>query len=781
MMNKTSFFSSLLLLIAGTGITSAEIISPAQALARLGDDASVASQAPRRLAARVRKAAPARIIEREGAPALYLFTPADGGLLVLPADDDAMPLAGYTENFTAGDEIPPAMEYMLSHYAAEIADLRSGALPAPSAAAGAQSDMPSIAPICKTRWNQGAPYNADCPKLNGEPTMTGCLATAIAQVLKAYEYPSRCSGGTYSYQWAAGQQTLSIDFDKVTLDWASMADSYTESQSAPAVAALMRAAGYCADMGYSPVASGAYGTDLAAGLVRNFGYDCTLSYEHRSWYTLAQWQVKIYETLAAGRPVYYDGATPDMAAAHAFVVDGYASDGFFHLNWGWGGMSDGYFRLSALDPAMQGIGGSASGYDAGQGAILGMKPGATTPRGDAPLCYFANAAFSAVGSTAKLGDKVTFEGGNFNNGPLVTSGMSTAVKITASDGNERYVASDEVYKDVPVGAGLNSWEVAIPRNLADGVYIITPAVKNLTNGEFYDTKTDIGGDGYIVAEVEHGFIFFENREAGKLTCISQTVPETLYPSTPFYYSATIENKSEDVYSGSLWLNLFPEGGRQNQIIGNIGAFFVELEPGQSTVVTCPMKFIAGITPGSYDVALYDDNGKRLTVPVTIKVARRPARGVPACSAITVNDRHANKLSFTLDVSCPSGLYADALYVVVTDISNNTVDYFASRPVVMDAGESATVNITGDLTATGIVGRRYKAYPFYFDGTNIVQIPGVQPQTFILQSAESSIVEIGDSAGNAPAEYFDLQGRRVASPRGGVFIRRQGVVTEKVRL
>jgi len=118
-----------------------------------------------------------------------------------------------------------------------------------------------LPPICKTKWNQNAPYNNLCPTVGTTNCVTGCVATAVAQVLKTYEYPTQCSGGTYSYTWTANNsQTLSLNYDEVTLDWANMLDTYDASatdEQKNAVATLMKAVGYGVNMGYTTSESGA--------------------------------------------------------------------------------------------------------------------------------------------------------------------------------------------------------------------------------------------------------------------------------------------------------------------------------------------------------------------------------------------------------------------------------------------------------------------------------------------------------------------------------------------
>ena len=145
----------------------------------------------------------------------------------------------------------------------------------------------------------------------------------------------------------------------------------TEQQQ-EAVARLMVAAGHSVEMGYSPEASGATSIRIGRALGLYFRYDKSLRYLQRDYYPLDEWEEIIYTSLLNDGPVIYDGQA--NIGGHSFVCDGYSADGYFHFNWGWGGMSDGYFLLDALDPINQGIGGADSGFNYMQDIIVGIRP-----------------------------------------------------------------------------------------------------------------------------------------------------------------------------------------------------------------------------------------------------------------------------------------------------------------------------------------------------------------------------------------------------------------------
>lgn len=235
--------------------------------------------------------------------------------------------------------------------------------------------MTSIAPMLGgIRWNQGDPYNALCPVITstGKRTMTGCVATAMAQVMMYYNYPASGQGAT-SYTSETHKFQLSSDFSKVAFDWANLTGTYSSTSTAiqkNAVATLMYNCGVAVNMNYD-LSSGAQTKAMAEAMRKYFKYDQNLELYSRNYYTRDEWSNLLKSELNAGRPLLYAGYSRD--GGHQFVCDGYDANGFFHFNWGWGGSSDGYFQISALDPSEQGIGGSSGGYNGGQSIVVGLQ------------------------------------------------------------------------------------------------------------------------------------------------------------------------------------------------------------------------------------------------------------------------------------------------------------------------------------------------------------------------------------------------------------------------
>lgn len=330
---------------------------------------------------------------------LYVFNVgSDAGFIIVSNDDCAVPILGYSDSgsFDANN-IPDNMRAWLQGYADEIAWAKANHVkPVANASALAPqytgtAVKTAIEPLVQTKWNQNAPYNNLTPYYgisgnkyvysttyieNYKHCATGCVATAMAQVMKYHEWPTAATTATTVYIWGRAKVELPV-LPSTTFDWANMQNSYTGNETgdvADAVATLMQYCGYSVQMDYGPESS-SNSAMVANALKSYFDYNSTTTQcVSRSYYSYANWIELIYHELKNGRPVVYGGQS--TGGGHEFVCDGYQSEDYFHINWGWGGMSDNYFKLSALDSDEQGIGGSSStdGYHYDQNAVIGIQP-----------------------------------------------------------------------------------------------------------------------------------------------------------------------------------------------------------------------------------------------------------------------------------------------------------------------------------------------------------------------------------------------------------------------
>lgn len=309
-------------------------------------------------------------------PAVFVFNSTDERFVLVSAEDNARAVLGYSDEGTFdANNIPENMQFWLKMYADEMRsateakgkvnrrEAKGERLEAKGERREAEEEAyPTIAPLLgETIWGQGEPFNNMCPQIGNERAVTGCVATALSQIMYIHKYPTK-GIGSHSYKTETEGLTVSANFGNTTYDWANMIPNYNKSYTsaqADAVATLMFHAGVAADMDYTVDGSGAVSSIALVGLTNYFGYDKAINVLPKDFLKEETTLQTIASDLQAGRPVYISGSTVNQEG-HAFVCDGMQSDGYLHINWGWNGMADGYFAISALAPEVQGTGGSAS-------------------------------------------------------------------------------------------------------------------------------------------------------------------------------------------------------------------------------------------------------------------------------------------------------------------------------------------------------------------------------------------------------------------------------------
>lgn len=275
----------------------------------------------------------------------YVFNADDGRAFVIVAGDDrAIDVLACGDRAIDMNDVPCNMQWMLDQYKRQMDFLR--AYPDVRLRAAGQNSV-VVSPLVSCTWNQRAPFYNQCPTSGTQHCLTGCVATAMAQVMYYWKYPAE----------APALDGYTSEVNGITVgalpggifDWDNMLDVYptnAAAQQKDAVAMLMRYCGQACYMGYGTSGSGAYSDDELEGM-KKFGYNDAAVLLDRDDYSADEWSAMIEEQLAAGCPILYGGVDPDKNAGHAFVVDG-CGGGMYHINWGWSGSGDGYFVLDAF-------------------------------------------------------------------------------------------------------------------------------------------------------------------------------------------------------------------------------------------------------------------------------------------------------------------------------------------------------------------------------------------------------------------------------------------------
>ena len=347
----------------------------------------------------------------------YTFVGEDGkGFVLVSGDDCVLPILGFSADGTfPTKDMPPHVEEWLDDYDAQISFYRNLSQRRIRSSNDSSEFMvkslwdallddntppqphyTSVAPLLTTKWGQRPLYNSLCPydSTHSERTVAGCVAVAMAQVMKYWNHPTT-GYGSHSYTHSTyGSQ--SANFGTTTYAWSTMPDSLTTSSSTTqinAVATLLYHVGVAVEMNYgvnSTGGSGAY-TNNEGGLPSSYGTTSVPSAENALRYYFkyrsnahhlmysdgsnAQWISILQNELDNSRPVIYSGR--DSTGGHSFVCDGYNNSGLFHFNWGWKGRYDGYFAIGSLNPGAGGSGGNSTyTFNLRNSAIVSIRPNA---------------------------------------------------------------------------------------------------------------------------------------------------------------------------------------------------------------------------------------------------------------------------------------------------------------------------------------------------------------------------------------------------------------------
>lgn len=346
------------------------------------------------------------VSKQAGFTNMHIFASTDSsGFVIVSADDRVRPILGYSEsNSFDAENMPANLRDWLMGYEMQIQYAKDNNI-APSKDVVSEwntlyeggiivpKSTKSVGALISTRWDQSPYYNALCPynQYTGEQTVTGCVATAMAQIMKYWNYPTY---GRYFHSYNSTFGTLTAEFGWTTYDWTNMPIQLTAASSSAqinAVATLMYHCGVSVDMNYGFAVDGGSGAlpeYIAPALVNYFRYDDGAELVQKTNYTNNSWIAMLKTELDAGRPIFYAGFGE---GGHAFICDGYNNNNYFHFNWGWSGYCDGNYSLSDLTPGTGGTGAGNGSYTINQQAVIGIKPStALIPN----LCMYNDLSFS---------------------------------------------------------------------------------------------------------------------------------------------------------------------------------------------------------------------------------------------------------------------------------------------------------------------------------------------------------------------------------------------------
>ncbi len=693
-----------------------------------------------------------------GTPAAYLFT-SDNSSILLSADDMAIPVLGVLDSPSVPTE-SPEFRYWINKYAEEIEWLRANGSSAVTRSEE-ETIYKDIAPLLSTKWGQGNPFNNQSPKVDGKESWSGCVATAMSQVMNYHEWPKKGKGSN-SYKASTANKEMFCDFSSINFNWAEMTDTYddnsTQSQN-DAVATLLYACAVSVNMDFSPDGSGAWSELVPGALVNYFDYDAGAKALYRDYYTQAEWNKIVYDQLVNYGPLYYAGSSDD--GAHAFVCDGY-QNGMFHINWGWNGYQDGYYRLSALYPGdQQGAGGSTGAYNFDQFICSGVQKPQSGSKMDPVILYHWGYEMEQIGFTK--GAILSSNGWIMNYSTQNLAGL-LGYTLVDETGKEQVVPGAGAgcrYEKDRVD-GLFSFRVKLPDDLAEGTYKVYPSYLQDGYDEWIKIPVKNGFTKYYVLEVKGPSVSLSTAPKGYLYLSEAAIDGKTFVGKNITLTGKLSNPSSQDYEGVVQLNVMKENG---DVVAWGKREYVNLAANETIDYKYVSKLLDSLEEGNYKVSLVNAiTDASISSPISMVYEKLPDTSITLNEFYLTGDAmnaNGSDLEFNLKITCDKGYLFDKIDLSVWTWPGPTVeDYvcsFSTEELRLEAGKTVEVKVKGSLPAP-IIGMRYIVGAWY---------EGEQQGNSLSFTVQSAGVEEIDFTEVVKSEVFNLSGVKLGETSGEI--------------
>ena len=638
----------------------------------------------------------------------YVLNIGNGNGFVVVAGNDIAKniILGYSDNgkFNS-DSIPENMKWWLGEYDRQIAYMKNNSelflhsTPTETKYTKAENQdeeqdnifsYEEISPLLSSKWGQREPYNDQCPIKDNEKCPSGCVATALGQIMRYQKWPEHGFGSRNG-----------LDFNNITFDWDNMLDMYEADSPQPtkdAVSTLMMALGKAMDMNYSPTGSGTNNDNALYAMKNYFGYSLVQQVGKQDLAT-ASWDKYIYNELQHNRPVYYTGATV-LREGHAFVCDGFR-DGFFHINWGWNGMADGYFKTTAMDPPVQGIGGGSGGFNSNQAIFTNIfNPNDLSQK-----------LLSSIHTESITSEKsnVTPEGELTLYGVFVTktneSSYSFGAKVTSSDGKTTCIKEDRLRKGEQKADLAYSYTISLKDfPTEEGIYYITPIVYGEDSKCWYEmlSSSDFNNSTLTAYVNGSGITVYDNPQH-ELETSDFEVPEVMYTGETSTLKATIQCSSDELLAQKFYIGFMKEGDSAPLLYlqeNTPSRIFKDIKTNIQFDITTPNKY------GEYQVAIFDielGKEKQLTEYKTTTITKRMINLSVTSQILMPGSNLTNVAPENVKINAKiknSGTnFNDELRFIVSDLDTNEEVCTLTTSGSISNGSTKNVTFSGALTGT----------------------------------------------------------------------------------
>lgn len=559
----------------------------------------------------------------DSTPSYYVCNIDNGGFVIVSGDDRFKEVLGYSPNgsFTSHADLPDGLQYWLSFLSREMdAAIENGYEPDRNAIATAAANanyQQSVEPLLKTLWDQTAPYNN---KIGGN--MTGCVATGMAQVMKYWNYPEH---GIGSHK-AAYAPYYTADFANTTYDWANMLNEYTSGWETPqeidAVSTLMLHCGVSVDMQWNTTSSAAVSVYSGYALSTYFGYNQNIYAETRDFVSLGQWKSLLIDQLQTGHPICYSGMgeMKGQKVGHYFICDGYdATNGKFHFNWGWSGLYNGYYEITALNPGTGGTGGGAGSYNEEQQILVNVQP---TDIGSY-IAHFDTRAVSmqSIGKAAT----VKLDGVWHNNTKPVKGKIGLAVYNADGTFNTFLPGADFPMSGLIIGGKLMydyTYNINLS-GLAEGTYTVCSATQIDGMDGIFPVRSFYGNATYQTMNITSAVATFAPQAMDvkldvESVVLASDADGNVYKDTPALFKVTVRNNSAQDFNDEIGINISAGRGSSQNV-----AVPATIAAGETKTIDVYGTFTLSVKDGVTAKACYGVNGAYTTIGNGITVNIKP--------------------------------------------------------------------------------------------------------------------------------------------------------------
>lgn len=686
----------------------------------------------------------------------YVFNiEGNNGFIIVSADTRTKKILGYSNegqfNYL---NIPDNMKSWLKGYEEEIKfainnlpdiDSNSQSSESPSKIKSKVMNA-SVSPLLKSiSYNQNKPYNDSCPLLNGERTVTGCGATALVQIMRYHQWPVHGLGAN-NYISKTNGFNLGADFGNTTYDWNNILDSYgsgvvTTNIQKAAIAQLMLHAGIAIKMDYNTSSNGgsiSYTTDIAPALFNYFNYDAGIQMYTRRYFKENVWKNIIISELDSKRPVLYRGGNINNEG-HIFVCDGYDSNEMFHFNWGWGGISNGYFEISALNPDDQSNGNNI-GYNFGHYIITGIQK---------PIANSVHSPLIGIDSISPSSNTIP------RNGTVVLSVKKMSnigafdylqnmmgVSLVLSQGG---VVKDTLLIDTEWGADLHAgyyysylnYNVQFDSMIPNGDYQISVLYRNEKN-RYVPTCINTSGNDYLIAKITDSTINFSQPEHGTSLTLTKSpvVLNNLYQNKTGQFEISVKNGGTKDYYAQIGIKLTKSDN--SDITQNVINSLTSIPAGETK--TIQFGDSVKVDPGDYLVNVYFDGTNNQNIssfPTSLMESSESS------TLVTVNVTPSNPpiLSILNPINFPTTVVKGQTFSIGTAIQNTgdlfednviafvfpatpgmSLGYFGYQKQIIDRNQIKTIDFTGEIT--GLDAGDYRSAIYYYNGSGWTRLSDI---------------------------------------------------------